>query len=132
MTREREYNKDHFPLPLIVRHIDGEMWELVQPFEYITKKGKTIHVPNGFVTDFASIPKAFWSFIGGPAGKYGPAAVCHDYLYFTQTTTRGYADATFLEAMDVLGVKFWRRWTMWLAVVSFGWIPWGKYREDKK
>src|SRR5437868_748210 len=39
-----------------------------------------IVVPAGFVTDFASIPRAFWSGMS-PHGQYSRAAVLHDYLY---------------------------------------------------
>ncbi len=115
-------NKTIFPFPLIVKHLDGEMWELMENFEY---RGKdTIKVPAGFKFDFASIPRIFWTFIGGPTGRYGPAALCHDYLYFTQTTKRSYADGVFLNAMKSLGVGWIKRRLMWVAVRSAGWIPW--------
>lgn len=51
----------------------------------------TVSVPVGFVTDFASIPRAFWSALR-PDGDYAYAAVLHDYLYWTQTTSRLKAD----------------------------------------
>lgn len=44
------------------------------------KSEPIIRVPAGFVTDFASIPRAFWVVLP-PTGKYGKAAVVHDYLY---------------------------------------------------
>jgi hypothetical protein len=51
----------------------------------------TITVPIGFVTDLASIPQVFWSFLR-PDGDYAFAAILHDYLYWTQTTDRATAD----------------------------------------
>ncbi len=118
--------KKYFPLPLIVKHIDGEMWELMEPFEYITKKNEVIKVPIGFLSDFASIPRFFYRMIGPPTGRYGPSAIVHDYLYHTKKYTRRKSDAIFLEAMGVLGVPWWKRRTMWLAVRAAGWLPWNK------
>lgn len=39
-------------------------------------------VPKGFVTDFASVPEILQGLIP-PTGRYGKAAVIHDYLYRT-------------------------------------------------
>jgi hypothetical protein len=50
-----------------------------------------VTVPIGFVTDFASIPRIFWSILP-PDGKYTYPAILHDYLYWTQTKTRNVAD----------------------------------------
>lgn len=100
---------------------------------YTTKKGITHIVPIGFITDGASIPKIFWSLVGSPfTGLYRRAALIHDYLYFTQTTKRSYADKVFLEAMKVLGVSWWKRRLMWVAVRVGGWRPWNKHRLTKK
>jgi hypothetical protein len=43
-------------------------------------EGVEVVVPEGFVTDFASIPRLFWS-IAPPYGWYAEAAVVHDLLY---------------------------------------------------
>ena len=58
-----------------------------------------VTVPKGFVTDFASIPRAFWSALR-PDGEYAYAAVIHDYLYWTQTRSRDEADGIFKMAME--------------------------------
>ena len=42
-----------------------------------------VQVPVGFVTDFASIPRLFWSLLR-PDGLYAYAAIIHDYLYWEQ------------------------------------------------
>ncbi len=103
-------------------------------FYHVGEEGsdERIHVPMGFITDFASIPRIFWIIIGHPTGEYGKAAVIHDYLYYKQTTTRRYADRIFLEAMKVLEVSWWRRRAMWLAVRSFGWRPWNRHKKNLK
>ena len=47
---------------------DGENWEVAEEFDFYLGKtmeaGKVIHVPQGFITNFASIPKMFWSLLG--------------------------------------------------------------------
>lgn len=105
----------------------------IKSLSYTTKKGITYTVPVGFITDGASIPKIFWSWIGSPyTGHYRRAALIHDYLYFTQIARRSYADRIFLEAMKYLGVSFWKRRTMWFAVRSWGWIPWMRHKKRNR
>jgi len=100
---------------------------------YTTNKGIAHTVPIGFITDGASIPRLFWSFVGSPfTGLYRRAALIHDYLYATQTTKRSYADRIFLEAMKDLGVSWWKRRVMYLAVRGWGWRPWNKHRKRIK
>jgi hypothetical protein len=58
-----------------------------------------IAVPNGFCTDLTSVPQLFWSYIP-KTGRYAWAAIVHDYLYWTQTTTREAADKVLEQAME--------------------------------
>ena len=51
---------------------------------------KTIAVPNGFTTDFASIPRALQLFIPKMA-RHRAAAVVHDYLYSKKADTKRHA-----------------------------------------
>ncbi len=113
--------------------LDGINWEVREPFEYRVgseDSNEVIRIPKGFITDGASIPKIFWSIIGGPWGKYGYAAVVHDYLYHTKKYTRKKSDQIFLEAMKVLGVSWWKRRIMYQAVRWAGWIPWKKHKVN--
>jgi len=127
---------------------DGRRWKLIRTFVYeVGSKGsdKKIEVPAGFVTDFASSPPAIWWLIP-PWGKYGKAAILHDYLYLNhrylaqaqsfreeraagralnpKRVTREYADNVFREAMTVLGVAPWRVKLMYWGVRCFGWLAW--------
>lgn len=77
-------------------------------------------VPAGTVTDGASIPRLFWSLLP-PLGRYGYAALLHDYLYQTGAVSRKETDLVFLAHMKQLGVPFPVRWAMFLAVRGFGW-----------
>jgi len=116
-----------FTTPLFVEHLDGKNWKVIESFIYhVGEKGSDniIIIPSGFVTDFASIPRFAWSIIGHPAGKYGKAAVVHDYLYRNKIGSRKQADDVFLEAMDVLGVSKVKRYTMYYSVRAFGRGSW--------
>lgn len=119
------------PLP------DGKKWVLRDEFSYdigYKGSGNTITVPKGFVTDFASVPRVFWN-IYPRWGKYGNAAVIHDYLYWEQIFSRKKSDDIFLEGMEVLGVSYFDRKIIYNIVRLFSWISWKnnrKYREEGK
>jgi hypothetical protein len=79
---------------------DNHDWMLVRDLTYtIGNTNLSITVPEGFVTDFASIPQALWSLGLTPHGKYSKAAIIHDYLYWSQTCTKKQADNILLIAM---------------------------------
>ena len=64
----------------LVRFLGNGIWRLEEPFEYHVggeKSHDVIVVPVGFVTDFASVPRAFWS-LYPPTGPWAPAAIVHD------------------------------------------------------
>lgn len=110
------------------------MWRVARSFKYHVGEegsGDVITVPRGFKTDFASVPRIFWTIIP-PDGNYTQCAVLHDYGYFTQKRSRKEVDKIFLESMKVLGVPTWKRHTMYRAVRSFGWIPWRKKEVYKE
>ncbi len=114
---------------------DYKLFEVQADFEYHVGSEDSldvIYIKKGFVTDGASIPKLFWTLIGGPLGRYAPAAVPHDKLYRFQTRSRLEADNIFLEAMGVLGVSWWKRRSMWLAVRFRGWVPWNRHKKKLK
>jgi hypothetical protein len=113
--------KESFARPLILEMLDdGHNYKLVEPFDYDTSLGMTITVPAGFVTDFASVPRIFWNLLP-PTGRYGKAAVIHDYLYRTYGAgSKIVADAIFYEAMKALGVNAIVRGVMYLGVHWFG------------
>ena len=65
---------------------------------------KKLTVPRGFVTDLTSVPRVFWSALR-PDGEYSFAAIVHDYLYWTQSTSREQADEILRMAMQELGIE---------------------------
>ena len=122
-----------FTAPLVVEPLeDGKNWRLVEEFEFYfdDRDGrKAIKIPAGFVTDFASVPRVFWNILP-PWGKYGKAAVVHDFCYRTGCVSRKKCDWIFLEGMRVLGVPKWKRLIMWAAVRLFGWSAYVREPKD--
>ncbi len=115
---------------------DGENWFLRAELQYEVREGSglIIPVPAGFVTDFASIPRPFWSILP-PWGKYGPPAIVHDYLYWDQRCTREQADAVMLLAMEDTHVSCFRRRLIYWALRLGGASAWrsnAKLRADRK
>jgi hypothetical protein len=118
------------PLP------DGKTWVLRRKFSFYlgkTEDSETIEVPAGFITDFASVPRIFW-LIFPPWGKYGNAAVIHDYLYWVQLNAypKNRADQIFQQGMDVLGVGKVTTWALYTAVKLFGQLAWNSNRKAKQ
>lgn len=113
---------------------DGNTWVVMRPFGYDVGEegsGDTVEVAIGFTTDFASIPRIFWVVL--PRwGKYGNAAVIHDWLYWIQNRERDEADFIMLEAMGVLDVPGWQKFVIFWAVRLAGWISWIRNQWDRE
>lgn len=112
---------------------DGRTWVIQKNFRYYVgdlDSEEIIRVPTGFQTDFASVPQPFW-FIIPKWGKYGKAAVVHDYCYWEQSYTRKRSDQIFREAMGVLEVSSWRKFLMYWAVRLFARWAWGGNKRRK-
>jgi hypothetical protein len=90
-----------------------------------------VTVPTGFVTDFASIPRIFWSALR-PDGEYAYAAVVHDYLYWTQTRPRDEADEILKLAMQDLKVSGGTITAIYEAVHVFGGGAWNENKNLKQ
>lgn len=109
--------------------VHGDAWRLVTPLMYLRSDYSLIAVPIGFVTDLASIPRLLHPLI--PVnGRHRAAAILHDYLYASQTTSRAEADAIFLEAMASCGVRWTQRYAMYAAVRLAGWIAWHNNKKQ--
>lgn len=100
-------------------------YRLLAPLTYYSAHlDKLITVPDGFVTDFASIPAPGRILISGH-GQDRWAAVVHDYLYSIKHD-RKQADAVFLEALELMGVNLIKRRLMYRAVRTGGWFFYAK------
>lgn len=91
---------------------------------------KTVNVPEGFVTDLASVPRPFWA-IMRPEGRYAYAAVVHDYLYWMQDRSREEADKIFRFAMEDSKVDSTTLSSLYEAVDTLGRSAWDNNRKLK-
>ena len=92
---------------LHVSRFKDPIYFLMMPISWKPNPGQPtvseVSVPKGFVTDFASIPRLFWSLLR-PDGDYTYPAIIHDFLYWDQKVTRADADLTFKLAMEDFGI----------------------------
>lgn len=89
--------ESHFLTGLFVEHLEGKFWKIDKPFIYYSKfLDKTIYVPVGFVTDFASVPRLPLAYLfTGNTGHW--EAVLHDQGYRWNKLSRKNSDLLFKE-----------------------------------
>ncbi len=122
-----------FPRRLRIERIAPMRGFLIEPFVFLSPSLGEIEAPAGFVTDYASIPRALWS-LYPPDGAYTEAAVIHDWLYAShvgpdgEPITRSQADEVFDEALRECGIPAARRRIFVTAVQRFGEGPWRRAR----
>lgn len=128
-----------FTTPLSFQECGDFRWQITELFVYyigtpndkILTEGHPVFVPKGFITDGASVPRMLWWLFPPVGDRYSKAAVLHDFMYSTQMFGRSRADKIFLEAMEALGVSWWKRRTLYSAVRVFGHAAWvGKSTEE--
>lgn len=123
--------KLRFMNDLIIKSLPGkETRRLVEHF-IVKYDNRYIVVPEGFVTDYASIPKMVprW-IVDQDDGIIREAAVLHDYLYSKkggQTHKRKFCDQLLYEGMLELGSPKWKAMLVYSAVRMFGWLF---YKKD--
>jgi len=127
---------------LVVEYIDGIVWKLTKKVSYFIDENTVVMIPEGFMTDFASIPQVLWNIWPPTGGMYGKAALVHDYLYRTaqvldvktntkQNITRSFADSVFLQAMKELNIPWYTRYSLYSGVRFGGWQTWNNWRSKK-
>jgi hypothetical protein len=136
-----EASVNNFIGPLIAEQLDGGYrWRIHQSFTYRIGDANSPHlvrVPEGFITDFASIPRGLWNLWPPAAGKHSKAAVVHDVCYVRgyiesdlkhKKITRKDADDIFKEALDVAGCSWFTRQALYWGVRVGGSQAWDNYR----
>ncbi len=100
---------------------DGRNMTLLSELRYTDPDGVVWVAPAGSVVDGASIPRALWSFMGGPFdGKYRNASVLHDVAYEQHTRSWEKCDHMFYNAMRCSGVSAIEAKTMYYALYRHG------------
>jgi hypothetical protein len=114
--------KPEFLTPLDSRQIDDGHWEMLADLRFASAICRCMFVvPTGFVTDYASVPRAPLTYLLF-GGRGNSAAVVHDYLYQIHIpgVDKPRADLVFREALTALGYNAATCWTMYKAVDLFG------------
>lgn len=93
-----------------------QLWMVMADFAYQSDvAGITITVPQGFVSDFASVPRI--PFVYDSLGDIAQRpAVIHDFLYSTGPVARSVADQVLLEAMELTEIPWAKRKLIYLGV----------------
>lgn len=112
------------------RILGRDYWRVLKPFSFALgnpESNSYVHVPAGYLTDGASVPRVFWNIIP-PWGEYGAATTVHDVLceYLSITVngepmdiTRADCDNILREAMQDIGVKAAMSWMIYTAVCTY-------------
>ncbi|TLE09375.1 DUF1353 domain-containing protein [Helicobacter bilis] len=136
------------PLDVRVRD-DGRHYEVLDTFTYYLDSNKEalLKVEKGFITDFASVPRIFWS-IYPPFGRYTKCAVLHDRLCVAflnkelwnkvavdkdklpialqnRFVRRCEADKLFLDSMKAIKVNAFTRFVLYASVRVYAIFKYG-------
>lgn len=100
---------------------DGRHMQLKRPFGYVDAGDREWPVPSETIVDGASIPRVFWSLIGGPLeGLYRNASIVHDHHCVVRANPWRDVHRMFYEAMLCSGVPGIKARVMFYAVYRFG------------
>ena len=119
--------------PLEIRYDGDEKYPfiLIRDFVCDIDGFGRVTVPNGFRTDFASVPVGF-RWLVPVVGRFGWASVVHDWLYSCPAIERREADMVFRRALLALQIRPWRRFLLWMGVRLFGWIRYRRVQERSR
>lgn len=110
---------------------DGRKLKLLKNLVFIDPQGKKWIASKGRIVDGASIPRFFWSLIGGPlTGKYRMASVIHDVACDKKEEKWFEVHRVFYQAMLASGVSKSKALIMYFAVKNFG--PRWNHAGDKR
>jgi Protein of unknown function (DUF1353) len=101
-------------------------------FHTTLSNGKRLVIPPNFETDWASIPRLFWSLYPPHWKPYRTPSLIHDYLYADQKiiTSRAFADAEFRRQLIATNKVHKRTaWLFWACVRLFGQARWNRYKK---
>ena len=91
------------------------------------------YIFKGFYTDLGSIPGPLRSFFP----RYGLETngyIVHDYGYRKQPKNkkRKFWDKVLLQILKDKGINYFKRYSIYFGLRSFGWIAWNENKEKKK
>ncbi|EKT4097529.1 DUF1353 domain-containing protein [Stenotrophomonas maltophilia] len=110
-----------FTKPVTVNLLPNGMIELANDVIYTDDAGRKWRAPKGTIADGASIPRMFWSVIGGPLdGDYRNASIIHDVYCVSRSMPWREVHRVFYEAMLSSKVDPYKARVMYAAVYHFG------------
>jgi hypothetical protein len=123
----------YFSGPIETRwEADGRTMTLLNELRYTDPKGVVWIAPAGSRVDGASIPRALWSFFGGPfEGKFRNASVLHDVAYDQKSRPWQQVDRMFYDAMRCSGVGSVQAKTFYYALYRHG-RHWKRKKEEPR
>jgi hypothetical protein len=118
--------------PLRLEAVDGDTWIVAEPYRCVSDILGPIDIPAGETTDLNSTPRIGWNIL--PPTEYFHSALPHDFLYKHGAIagvkiSRADADAVHAEFLVFDNAPVWKRRAFGVALRSFGWIAWNKYRR---
>lgn len=156
MLRFDQFKKDikvkFSDLPPMVP-LSSNVWRFDEAFYVWFTHEKTtyrINLPTGFITDFASIPRALWWLVQKWDYKYTPACLPHDlgyeklgkltlwrpfngvYTPLTAKLSRKALDDLMYYGMVARGVPAWKRALIYSGVRVGGGFAWKKHEKRSK
>lgn len=107
----------------------GREMRLLKDFSYTDPSGTVWTAKEGYETDGASIPKVFWSFVGGPfEGSYRNAAIIHDWYFDKKDKPWQDVNRIFFYGCRAAGVDALTAKVLYAAVM-LGSQRWGRERS---
>lgn len=103
-------------------HVDGRRMTLLRPFVFTEPVSNRVWTaPSGALVDGASIPRVFWSIVGGPfEGEYRDASILHDHECTVRVQPWREVHRMFHQACLAGGVHPLKARLMYAAVYLFG------------
>lgn len=128
-------NTPYYELSLTLVDPKGRLWKTNGEIHW---DKYDITIPQGFITDLASVPRIVWWLIP-PYGTYTINAIIHDYVYKHKLLPRRQADTVFLQDFDPkFPIPKWEKFSLYWGVRIFGglWyhelmVPLGLQRPSK-
>jgi hypothetical protein len=108
--------------PLVTRKIGPCLW-ILEASLTATDGIESICVPRGFITDGASVPRLFQSFISPMGTAMAEGAVVHDFLYSKDSKgirTKSESDDIFESIGSFKGASWMKSKLAWLGVAVGG------------
>ena len=100
-------------------------WTVQRDFVY-RWRGRNYVCPEGYETDFLSVPRFLWVVLS-PTGEGAYGALIHDILYSAEIKDRETSDRIFYHAMLDSGCRKWKADVMFQSVRAFGGLTWRQH-----